>query len=750
MSPVLSRTFTLGRYTCVERLGQGPAGEVWRAKRFGLAGLDRPYLVYRIGAAVLAQDPTANLRLQAALRSVAEIQQQNLLRLEEFGSQGSDTFVAYEFVGFADLGKLKAGLDLLGDEAKALLPQLVALIGQQLARALAAAQERGVMHGLLGPSCVWIDQSGEAHLAELGLWSVLPQGQWKLDGALKPLASYLAPELVDSGVPGPRSEVFGLGSLLAELLRLAPIDKLTAESRAALPMLQALCQKATQKTAGQRQSNILELKAQLDAIRVVDHAQTQLQRFGQLFELAGDTVPQPVTTSDRSSAEPLPPPPSMRIAVGKPGEAAAKPGTSGAKAAAKPAVPTPAAAAKQPDAPDAVAKAATESPAKPTASPVSINPRAAFGAGMAGSAASAVTPTADVDAAEAAAVNSADDISSRIIATAKKRPSTAPPPETDTISVTDTNPAMKPLPRATPRRTARPSGAVGDEPTDQFRLAEEARRQAEEAQQAQQADPSTLDAGVLEEEENPALDSTGNYSKPDLPAIAKDDDVVMAPSSAAVSQSAAPVEPSPPPTEPKRLGTPAFIGIGVGAALLAGVVMFALIGRSPDGGKSVADGGDKPDGSAASIEPAIAKTPSDELQVDSTPAAAVFLDGEAKGKAPLKLKVKPGSHKLLLVADSWKLFRQEASGGQHISAKLVKAGLPDDVAGTAQVKVKCKRDGELRILVNGNDSGLSCPTDELMLKPGKYTLGFLNPSSDELHEKSLKVKKKGTKLKVKY
>ena len=37
-----------------------------------------------------------------------------------------------------------------------------------------------------------------------------------------------------------------------------------------------------------------------------------------------------------------------------------------------------------------------------------------------------------------------------------------------------------------------------------------------------------------------------------------------------------------------------------------------------------------------------------------------------------------------------------------------------------------------------------------MLKPGKYTLGFLNPSSDELHEKSLKVKKKGTKLKVKY
>ena len=37
-----------------------------------------------------------------------------------------------------------------------------------------------------------------------------------------------------------------------------------------------------------------------------------------------------------------------------------------------------------------------------------------------------------------------------------------------------------------------------------------------------------------------------------------------------------------------------------------------------------------------------------------------------------------------------------------------------------------------------------------MLKPGKYTLGFLSPTSDELREKPLKVKKKGTKLKVKF
>ena len=147
-------------------------------------------------------------------------------------------------------------------------------------------------------------------LAVVGLWTVLPQGPWKLDGALKPLTSFLAPELIENGVPGPRSEVFALGSLLSDLLRLAPLDKLTPESKAAQPVLQSLCQKATEKQTGQRLSNMLEVVSRLDAIRVTDAAQLQLQRFGQLFELAGDTVPQPVTTSDRSSAEPLPPPPS--------------------------------------------------------------------------------------------------------------------------------------------------------------------------------------------------------------------------------------------------------------------------------------------------------------------------------------------------------------------------------------------------------------------------------------------------------
>ncbi len=758
MIAVLSRTFTLGRYTCVERLGQSPVGEVWRAKRFGLAGLDRQYLVYRIAASQLAQDSTAALRLQAALRSVSEIQHQNLLRIEEFGNQAGDQFVTYEFAGFAELSKLKNGLDLLGDEAKALLPQIVALIGQQAARALLAAQERGVMHGLLSPSCIWVDPSGEVHIAELGLWAVLPQGTWSVDGALKPLAPYLAPELLASGVPGPRSDVFALGSLFAEQLKLLSPDKLTAESKAALAALQTICQKATDKTAGQRPSSMLELIKLLDAVKVTEAAPVQLMRFGQLFELAGDTVPQSVTTSDRSAAEPLPPPPSMKIAVGKPGDAAAAKAPDGAAAKAAAAKPAKATATKPEPASAAKPESAPQADAKEAANPVTINPRAAFGAGMAGGGASAVTPTADVDAA-AAEIASAEGTGGKSEAgQSRKRPSApATEPATDHISVTDTNPAMMPLPKAK-RPTAKPSKAVGDEPTNQVKLAaaeaalaaeQAAEQAATPASEPAIADPSTLEASELLEE-NPALNSTGNYSQPELPPVTPEIAEAAGmggPSAANPSQPLA--EPSPTPdAPPKKLSTTAFVGIGVGAALVTGIAMFALIGRGPTTTAGLADAG-SPDGMSGHSD-AIAKTPSDEIQVESTPSAAVFLDGESKGKAPLKLKVKSGTHKLLIVADSYKLWKQEVSGGQSVTAKLVKASLPDDVSGSAAVKVKCKREGELRILVDGNDSGLSCPTEELLLKPGKYTLGFLSPTSDELREKSIKVKKKGLKLKVKF
>src|SRR3954464_11853326 len=99
MALVLSRTFTLGRYTCVERIGVTPVGEQWRAKRFGLIGVERQYLLTKLHPQ-LAKDAAAVAKLTAALSSYTELDYDGLLRFFEQSSQGSDTYVAFEFVGY--------------------------------------------------------------------------------------------------------------------------------------------------------------------------------------------------------------------------------------------------------------------------------------------------------------------------------------------------------------------------------------------------------------------------------------------------------------------------------------------------------------------------------------------------------------------------------------------------------------------------------------------------------------------------
>src|SRR5690349_24713707 len=52
----------------------------------------------------------------------------------EQGSQGSEPYACFEFVGYADLRKLKAGLDLLGGERAAVLLPATVEIGRASCR----------------------------------------------------------------------------------------------------------------------------------------------------------------------------------------------------------------------------------------------------------------------------------------------------------------------------------------------------------------------------------------------------------------------------------------------------------------------------------------------------------------------------------------------------------------------------------------------------------------------------------------
>ena len=124
--------------------------------------------------------------------------------------------------------------------------------------------------------------------------------------------------------------------------------------------------------------------------------------------------------------------------------------------------------------------------------------------------------------------------------------------------------------------------------------------------------------------------------------------------------------------------------------------------------------------------------------VTSVPAGAtVFIDGEPRGSTPAQLTLTPGAHKLIVAAEHHKLLTRDitANAGAALSLTLEPTKLPQALVGPAGLKVRCRSHGELRILVDGADSGLSCPNDErISVTPGVHKIGLFSLRTGQTHE----------------
>lgn len=892
---MVARTFTLGRYTCVERLGSGPAGETWRAKRFGLVGVERQVVVHKVGPA-LAKDASVLGRLATALKNYGELDGAALLRLVEFNATATDAFSVWEFPGFADLRKLRGAVEseLEKDGDETLWPALTLHIGRLLSSSLSLAHAAGLWHGLLSPSVIWLVPDGTLRISELGFAPLLPAAAWTQDSTIKTLASYVPPEVLSGSVAaGPENDIFALGVILGELLTQSP-----SGGSPLATALREIADRARTTTRSERFASMGELAAALASLPTSEGLETGAQdtlvrqtigRVAEQFRLAGDTVPQAVTISERSSAEPLPPPPgksgdnklaiSARNRISALGETSGKTSprdTSKPTAASQtgvvargesedtplpqsrpllltnPKIPAPAdaesdgkgaetakaAAPSEPSreaqtskptkgrpsgkhrsgidwltsqsdsVPTEEAKKADQEPIKKTSlpprpppgavrstsappkgagaatpaakdsgpsaqvgrasnppgqggagpgrrsNPVSVNPKARPASTAA---ASANTPTADQDVALAAGAAPADKAGS----------SGGWGRSPDTLSLGETRPALAPVNPAAPDPSAAPEPPAADS-AELLAKATAALREAPQATDSAPPAQSESSAAV----EAKAKRRSGPISEPNarvLSNTAPAELVQIADGLAQVDAERAEAAASPPtpsvdvspalPESPDldlqsiKPKQPPILVIALGVvAVIAIIVALKFAGGSSGGPATAADGGVMSADAGAGTANAVKVGGRTELLLGTTPTAQLYFDGVDKGTTPQTIKLSAGSHKLVLVAEGYKLLRREVSEGGKLDLKLDPARLPEDIVGPSEVKVKCKTEGKLRILVDGHDSGLACPTEVLSVSPGKHTLVFENPADGSRNEKKIKVKKgkKPTKVKVKF
>ena len=200
-----------GRYRLHEQIGEGAAAFVFRAVDEAL-GRD---VAVKILRGALAASPAAAARFRAEGRAAAIIAHPNVAAVFDVAPEREAPAIIMEFVDGEDLASM---LRRVGP----LVPRRAAAIAAQVARGLAAAHQRGIIHRDVSSRNILIGREGRAQITDFGIaHATLEDGvpSAPVAGAA-PIGTvhYVAPEVAAGGAATTSSDLYGLGVVLFELL----------------------------------------------------------------------------------------------------------------------------------------------------------------------------------------------------------------------------------------------------------------------------------------------------------------------------------------------------------------------------------------------------------------------------------------------------------------------------------------------------------------------------------------------------
>ena len=206
--PLLAVGVELAGYRIESLLGRGGMGVVYRAHDLAL---DRK-LALKLLAPELARDVRFRERFLRESRLAAALDHPAIVPIYDAGEVAGQLYIAMRLVAGADLKRL------LAEEGTLEPTRALALIGQ-VADALDAAHERGLVHRDVKPSNVLIDERGHCYLADFGLSRRLNEQAPGADaGRSLGTVEYVAPEQIRGDELDGRADLYSLGCLLYECL----------------------------------------------------------------------------------------------------------------------------------------------------------------------------------------------------------------------------------------------------------------------------------------------------------------------------------------------------------------------------------------------------------------------------------------------------------------------------------------------------------------------------------------------------
>ena len=195
-----------GRYRLVDLLGRGGMGEVWRAHD---AITDRTVAV-KVLPAQLAQDEVFQQRFRREAHAAARLTEPHVVPIHSFGEIEGRLYVEMRLIEGADLQTLltRAPLD----------PTRAVMIIEQVAQALDAAHQIGLVHRDVKPSNILITNHDFAYLIDFGIARAADETGLTSTGKYVGTLRYMAPERFGDDHIDARADVYSLACVLQQCL----------------------------------------------------------------------------------------------------------------------------------------------------------------------------------------------------------------------------------------------------------------------------------------------------------------------------------------------------------------------------------------------------------------------------------------------------------------------------------------------------------------------------------------------------